>query len=72
MALHPSGITTYKQAGVDIEAGNALVQRLITRQGKATRCTGDNGALGGFGGLFDLAACKFNDPILVAANDGVG
>ena len=71
MALHPSGITTYKQAGVDIEAGNALVQRLAL-QTKATRCAGANGALGGFGGLFDLAACKFNDPILVAANDGVG
>ena len=71
MTLHPSGMMAYRQAGVDIEAGNRLVQRLAPLA-KDTRCQGADGALGGFGGLFDLAACKFNDPILVAANDGVG
>ena len=62
---------TYAQAGVDIEAGNALV-RAIAPFAKATRRTGADGDLGGFGGLFDLAACNFKDPVLVAANDGVG
>ena len=62
---------TYSQAGVDIDAGNALV-RAITPLAKATRRTGAESDLGGFGGLFDLAACNFKDPVLVAANDGVG
>ena len=62
---------TYAQAGVDIEAGNALV-RAIAPLAKATRRTGAESDLGGFGGLFDLAACNFKDPVLVAANDGVG
>ena len=62
---------TYADAGVDIEAGNELVKR-IAPLAKSTRRTGADVDLGGFGGLFDLAACKFNDPVLVAANDGVG
>lgn len=62
---------TYADAGVDIEAGNDLVRR-IAPLAKSTRRTGADVDLGGFGGLFDLAACKFNDPVLVAANDGVG
>ena len=62
---------TYADAGVDIEAGNDLVKR-IAPLAKSTRRTGADVDLGGFGGLFDLAACKFNDPVLVAANDGVG
>ncbi|MBX3494383.1 MAG: phosphoribosylformylglycinamidine cyclo-ligase, partial [Parvibaculum sp.] len=62
---------TYAEAGVDIDAGNALV-RAIGPLAASTRRTGSDAALGGFGGLFDLAACGFKDPVLVAANDGVG
>mgnify|MGYP005703452611 FL=1 len=62
---------TYADAGVDIDAGNSLV-RAIAPLAKATRRPGAESDLGGFGGLFDLAACNFNDPVLVAANDGVG
>ena len=62
---------TYADAGVDISAGNALVEA-IKPLAKATRRRGADSALGGFGGLFDLKACGFKDPVLVAANDGVG
>src|SRR5271167_181912 len=62
---------TYADSGVDIDAGNALVERIkpLTR---ATRRPGADAEIGGFGGLFDLKAAGFRDPILVAANDGVG
>ncbi len=62
---------TYAKAGVSIDAGNALV-RAIAPLAKATRRPGANADLGGFGGFFDLKAAGFNDPLLVAANDGVG
>ena len=62
---------TYADAGVDIEAGNALVDR-IKPAAKATDRAGVMGGLGGFGGLFDLKAAGYDDPILVAATDGVG
>ena len=62
---------TYKDAGVDIDAGEALVAR-IAPAAKATRRPGADAALGGFGGLFDLKAAGFKDPIIVAATDGVG
>ena len=62
---------TYAQAGVDIDAGNALV-RAIKPLAKATSRKGADVDLGGFGGLFDLKRAGFKDPILVAANDGVG
>jgi len=62
---------TYKDAGVDIAAGNALVDA-IKPLAKATGRPGADGALGGFGGLFDLKAAGFTDPVLVAATDGVG
>lgn len=62
---------TYAEAGVDIDAGNALVES-IKPLVKSTRRPGADGEIGGFGGLFDLKAAGFNDPILVAANDGVG
>ncbi|AJP71581.1 phosphoribosylformylglycinamidine cyclo-ligase [Sphingomonas hengshuiensis] len=62
---------TYAQAGVSIAAGNALV-RAIGPLAKSTRRPGADAALGGFGGLFDLKAAGFTDPLLVAANDGVG
>ena len=62
---------TYAEAGVDIDAGNALV-RAIKPLAQATRRLGADADLGGFGGLFDLRRAGFKDPILVAANDGVG
>ncbi|MGV6839262.1 MAG: phosphoribosylformylglycinamidine cyclo-ligase [Planktomarina sp.] len=62
---------TYADAGVDIDAGNALVDR-IKPAAKATSRAGVLAGLGGFGGLFDLKAAGYNDPILVAATDGVG
>ena len=62
---------TYAQAGVDIDAGNAMVEK-IKPLVRSTRRPGADGEIGGFGGLFDLKAAGFNDPILVAANDGVG
>jgi len=62
---------TYADAGVDIDAGNAMVEK-IKPLVRATRRAGADSELGGFGGLFDLKAAGFADPILVAANDGVG
>ena len=62
---------TYAKAGVDIAAGNALV-RAIAPLAKATARAGADAALGGFGGFFDLKAAGYRDPLLVAANDGVG
>ncbi len=62
---------TYSDAGVDIDAGNRLVD-LIRPAVRSTRRPGADGEIGGFGGLFDLRAARLNDPILVAANDGVG
>ena len=62
---------TYAQAGVDIDAGNEMVDR-IKPLVRATRRPGADAEIGGFGGLFDLKAAGFIDPILVAANDGVG
>ncbi len=62
---------TYAQAGVDIDAGNAMVDA-IKPLVRATRRPGADAEIGGFGGLFDLKAAGFRDPILVAANDGVG
>jgi phosphoribosylformylglycinamidine cyclo-ligase len=61
----------YKTAGVDIDAGNALVER-IKPLAAATRRTGSDADLGGFGAFFDLKAAGYRDPILVACNDGVG
>lgn len=67
----PSNGLSYKQAGVDIDAGNALVEA-IKPAVRSTRRSGADAEIGGFGGLFDLKAAGFTDPILVAANDGVG
>jgi phosphoribosylformylglycinamidine cyclo-ligase len=61
----------YSDAGVDIDAGDALV-RDIAPHAKRTKRAGADSDLGGFGGLFDLRAAGFQDPILVAATDGVG
>jgi phosphoribosylformylglycinamidine cyclo-ligase len=62
---------TYRDAGVDIEAGDALVDA-IKPLAKATTRAGVLGGLGGFGALFDLKAAGFKDPILVSTTDGVG
>ncbi len=61
----------YQKAGVDIAAGNALIRR-IAPMAKSTVRPGADSALGGFGGLFDLKAAGFSDPILVSGADGVG
>ncbi|GAA0730561.1 phosphoribosylformylglycinamidine cyclo-ligase [Sphingomonas japonica] len=73
MSEEPTGTRpyTYAQAGVSIDAGNALV-RAIAPLARATRRPGADADLGGFGGVFDLKAAGFVDPLLVAANDGVG
>ena len=62
---------TYADAGVDIDAGNALVER-IKPAAKRTSRSGTMSGLGGFGALFDLKGAGYEDPILVAATDGVG
>jgi phosphoribosylformylglycinamidine cyclo-ligase len=62
---------TYARAGVSIAAGNALV-KAIGPLAKSTRRPGADAELGGFGGFFDLKAAGYRDPLLVAANDGVG
>src|SRR5471032_2789285 len=70
MAEKERGLT-YAQAGVDIDAGNRMVD-LIKPLVRATRRPGADAEIGGFGGLFDLARAGFKDPVLVAATDGVG
>ncbi|NKB58914.1 MAG: phosphoribosylformylglycinamidine cyclo-ligase [Alphaproteobacteria bacterium] len=62
---------SYRDAGVDIDAGNALVEA-IKPLARSTMRPGADATLGGFGGLFDLKGAGFNDPVLVAATDGVG
>src|SRR5690606_33972186 len=62
---------TYKKAGVDIDAGEALVAR-IKPIAKATRRKGSMDSLGGFGAFFDVKAAGYKDPLLVSATDGVG
>src|SRR3954464_8083471 len=72
MWLAPTSMgLTYKDAGVSIEAGNALV-RAIGPLARSTARPGADASLGGFGGYFDLKAAGYRDPLLVAANDGVG
>jgi phosphoribosylaminoimidazole synthetase len=70
MTDRPNGLT-YAQAGVDIDAGDALVDA-IKPLAKATRRPGAEASLGGFGALFDLKAAGFEDPLLVSTTDGVG
>jgi phosphoribosylformylglycinamidine cyclo-ligase len=67
----PSRPAAYADSGVDIDAGNALVEA-IKPMVRATRRPGADAELGGFGGLFDLKAAGYRDPVLVAATDGVG
>jgi phosphoribosylformylglycinamidine cyclo-ligase len=70
MTDRPNGLT-YAQAGVDIDAGAALVEA-IKPLAKATARPGVTGGLGGFGALFDLKAAGYDDPLLVSTTDGVG
>jgi len=70
MTDNKSGLS-YRDAGVDIDAGAALVERLKPAA-KRTNRPGVMAGLGGFGALFDLRAAGYNDPVLVAATDGVG
>jgi phosphoribosylformylglycinamidine cyclo-ligase len=70
MSQEKNGLT-YADAGVDIDAGNALIDR-IKPAAKRTARSGVMSGLGGFGALFDLKGAGYNDPILVAATDGVG
>ncbi|MCK4861646.1 MAG: phosphoribosylformylglycinamidine cyclo-ligase [Rhodobacteraceae bacterium] len=70
MSDRPNGLT-YADAGVDIDAGNALVER-IKPAAASTKRSGVMDGLGGFGAMFDLKAAGYKDPILVAATDGVG
>src|ERR1051325_6413635 len=67
----PRNGLTYADSGVDIDAGNRLVD-LIKPMVRATARAGADAEIGGFGGLFDLKAAGYADPILVAATDGVG
>jgi phosphoribosylaminoimidazole synthetase len=69
--MSDEGSYTYAKAGVSIAAGNALV-KAIAPLAKATARAGADASLGGFGGFFDLKAAGYRDPLLVAANDGVG
>src|SRR5881392_3039006 len=62
---------TYAQSGVDIDAGNRMVE-LIKPLVRATTRPGADAEIGGFGGLFDLKRAGFKDPVLVAGTDGVG
>ncbi len=70
MTDRPNGLT-YAQAGVDIDAGERLVDA-IKPLAAATRRPGADPALGGFGALFDLKAAGYDDPLLVTTTDGVG
>ena len=70
MSERPNGLT-YAQAGVSIDAGAALVER-IKPLAKSTRRSGSEPSLGGFGALFDLKAAGYDDPLLVTTTDGVG
>jgi len=69
--VEPKDSDRYRDAGVDIDAGNALVDRLKPLA-RATARAGTAAGLGGFGALFDLRAAGYRDPILVATTDGVG
>ena len=63
--------TTYKSAGVDIDSGNALVENIKPIVAGTARL-GSHGKIGSFGGLFDLSATTYKDPVLVSGTDGVG
>jgi phosphoribosylformylglycinamidine cyclo-ligase len=67
----PEATLSYLDAGVDIDAGNELVER-IKPAIKSTRREGCVGSVGGFGGLFELPLHRYRNPLLVSGTDGVG
>ncbi len=69
--MNPESSLSYRDAGVDIDAGNELVER-IKPAIKSTRRSGCIGSIGGFGGLFELPLDRYPDPLLVSGTDGVG
>ena len=69
--MNPDGSLSYRDSGVDIDAGNELVER-IKPAVKATFREGCIGSIGGFGGLFELPLSRFRNPLLVSGTDGVG
>ncbi len=71
MTQTPFKIDAYAKAGVNIDAGNALVERLKP-MAKSTARSGTTAALGGFGAFFDVKAAGYKDPLIVSSNDGVG
>ena len=71
MSNHTNEKINYRDAGVDVEKGNELVQRL-KRIVNDTNQKGVIGGLGGFGGLFDLSSLNYKEPVLVSGTDGVG
>ena len=73
MSAHDASKTslTYADAGVDIDAGDSLID-MIKPMAKSTRRPGAEAALGGFGGAFDLKAAGYDDPVLISGTDGVG
>lgn len=71
LSATPASGLTYAQAGVSVDAGNALVEA-IKPYVRATRRTGADAEIGGFGGVFDLKATGYRDPVLVSGTDGVG
>jgi phosphoribosylamine--glycine ligase / phosphoribosylformylglycinamidine cyclo-ligase len=62
---------TYASAGVSVDAGNSLIER-IKPLVKSTIRPGSDGLIGGFGGAFDLKPCGYRDPVLISGTDGVG
>ncbi|KAF5368642.1 hypothetical protein D9758_002308 [Tetrapyrgos nigripes] len=70
-ASEKSSGLTYAQAGVSVDAGNSLVET-IKPHVRSTRRVGADAEIGGFGGVFDLKACGYEDPVLVSGTDGVG
>ncbi|KAF8846187.1 phosphoribosylamine--glycine ligase [Paxillus ammoniavirescens] len=70
-AKTPSKSLTYEQAGVSVDAGNSLVES-IKPYVRATKRVGSDAEIGGFGGVFDLKAVGYKDPLLVSGTDGVG
>jgi phosphoribosylformylglycinamidine cyclo-ligase len=71
LSREPGKPSRYAEAGVDIDAGNAVVEGIAALV-RATRRPGADAEIGGFGGIFDLKAAKYRDPLLVATTDGVG
>ena len=67
----PNQGMTYAQAGVSVDAGNSLVE-IIKPFVRSTRRSGSDAEIGGFGGVFDLKATGYKDPVLVSSTDGVG